>query len=910
MVSGTVATNCQIERQILVIDKTICNIIDETDPSKRGFLSQLILSQLRNFVEHIMLKIYAVEELKGQNISDQWDNICKAVEFVKSKGNLKFLRQFHRFLQISASHYTLEEEGSERLLLKYYEYLLRAKSFLKYEYSLNVLENLDKFPLNTDSTLKEYYEKIAHKVDQYQGAKPKHARSDTYYIQKIKPFFVGQKIYYEVTFIPVNEKASKFDRVIAFTALDISRYYAVRLFTVDDRIEILGKTMPVFIIIVWETWIRPCEINNFSSLLGFSLDIKRSNAEYRNLMRYLSKTGFNLVDIVEFSNNRFNRIKLSIVPSTSSVHFFDVLEKCREVIKGDKAGSNILIYLLYHLNNSVIKCQRDNSNDRLSNLNLNYGCIPFDDMPFNSSLIGHNPKLGDLFDCINHTDRKHEIFARLVRNNTENKGQLFTAVKDITGFDNIETLIKEYNRRLYYKHKSRELKIEKSHIYIQQYKDDTQFIVGELNELAKSGVSNYANSVKAWLQSTVHIVDCNEKKKALARMFERSKVSMIYGSAGTGKSTLINHISHFFSDRNKLYLANTNPAVDNLKRRVTASNCDFYTVAKFTKNRYVETDYDILIIDECSTVSNRNMKEVLEKATFKLLILVGDVFQIESIQFGNWFSAARSFIPATSVVELTKPYRTSNKSLLTLWKRVRNMDDTILELLAKQGYSTTLDSSIFEPAKADEIILCLNYDGLYGINNINRFLQESNPSKAIPWGLQLYKENDPILFNESERFQPLIYNNMKGKIVGIEVFEHQIQFDIELDKVINGMDVEFYNDLELLEDSANGNSVIRFFTDKYKSVDDDDDATSSVVVPFQVAYAVSIHKAQGLEYNSVKIVITDEIDELITHNIFYTAITRAKEKLKIYWTPEVEGRVLSKIKPKDCKKDVALLKVI
>ncbi len=910
MVSDTVAPHCQIECKILVIDKTICNIIEEIDPSKRGFLSQLILSHLRNFVEHIMLKIYAVEELNGQDISNQWDNICKAVEFVKSKGNLKFLREFHRFLQISASHYTLEEEGSERLLLKYYEYLLRTKSFLKSEYSLNVLENIEKFPLNTDSTLKEYYEKISHKVDQYQGAKPKHTRSDTYYIQKIKPFFVSQKIYYEVTFTPVNEKASKFDRVIAFTALDISRYYAVRLFTIDDRIEILGKTMPVFIIIDWETWIRPCEIYNFSSLVGFSLDINRRNAEYRNLMRYLSKTGFNLVDIVNFSDNRFHRIKLSIVPDTSSVHFFDVLEHCREVIKGDKAGSKILRYLLYHLNNSVIKYQRDNSNERLSNLNLSYGCIPFDDMPFNSSLIGHNPKLRDLFDCINHSDRKHEIFARLVRNNTENKGQLFTAVKDITGFDNIETLIEEYNRRLYYKHKSRELKLEKGHIYIQQYKDDTQFIVGELVDLAKSGVPNYVNSVNAWLQSAVHIVDCDEKKKALARMFEHSKVSLIYGSAGTGKSTLINHISHFFSNRNKLYLANTNPAVDNLKRRVIAPNCDFYTIAKFTKNKYVETDCDILIIDECSTVSNKNMKEVLEKATFKLLILVGDVFQIESIQFGNWFSAVRSFIPASSVVELTKPYRTNNESLLTLWERVRNMDDTILELLAKQGYSTTLDSSIFEPAKPDEIILCLNYDGLYGINNINRFLQESNPSKAIPWGLQLYKENDPVLFNESERFQPLIYNNMKGTIVGIEVFEKQIQFDIELDKVINGIEVDIYDDLELLENSENGNSVIRFFVDKYKSVDDDDDATSSVIVPFQVAYAVSIHKAQGLEYNSVKIVITDEIDELITHNIFYTAITRSKENLKIYWTPEVESRVLSKIEPRDCKKDVALLKVI
>ena len=79
------------------------------------------------------------------------------------------------------------------------------------------------------------------------------------------------------------------------------------------------------------------------------------------------------------------------------------------------------------------------------------------------------------------------------------------------------------------------------------------------------------------------------------------------------------------------------------------------------------------------------------------------------------------------------------------------------------------------------------------------------------------------------------------------------------------------------------------------------------IVPFQIAYAVSIHKAQGLEYNSVKIIITDEVEERITHNIFYTAITRAREKLKIYWTPEVEEKVLNRIKPKDVSADVEIL---
>lgn len=46
----------------------------------------------------------------------------------------------------------------------------------------------------------------------------------------------------------------------------------------------------------------------------------------------------------------------------------------------------------------------------------------------------------------------------------------------------------------------------------------------------------------------------------------------------------------------------------------------------------------------------------------------------------------------------------------------------------------------------------------------------------------------------------------------------------------------------------------------------------------------------------------------MTHNIFYTAITRARERLKIYWTPEVEEKVINRIRPRDISKDVELLK--
>jgi energy-coupling factor transporter ATP-binding protein EcfA2 len=897
----------KIDEQICICSDAICRHIDSLDFLGRGAVSQDILKKLRDFVEHIMLKIYA----GVQDIEYNYNNITNAISFVKTKGDLKFLWRFHAYLQIVASHYTLDPENSERVMLKYYEYLLKIRGFLKARYAIEVLQNLDKFPLNTDKNMQEYYEKIAEKVNHHRTSSSGRVHSDRFYVYKIKPFFVDHGIYYEVTCMPATGKASKFDRIIAFTALDISKYYAVKLDIEEVNIRILGKTMQIFIIVKWETSIRPCEIRRLSNIFGADLENQGNTAEYRGLMHYLTQTGFNLVELLCLENAYYENARRQILSYYNAKvdHIFVLLDKARKIIKSNGPGCNVLRYLLYHLNNTIINDQLNGSNNRLSGLSLQNGCIPFDKMPFNTSLIGHNPKLSDLFDCIDPSGRMHEVLARFISNNTEKLGQLYTPVKNVEGFGDVDVLIGTYNDNLYdnAKHQGRRIEKRNQNLYIHRYENDTIAIIQKLIGLSGTGIQNYTSYVDEWLTSGVHPVDCNEKKAALRQMFEKSSVALIYGSAGTGKSTLINHISHLFPKLDKLYLANTNPAVDNLRRRVDASYCEFMTTTKFIKKNNIQTKYDLLVIDECSTVNNSDMRNILEKAEYDLLILVGDIYQIEAIQFGNWFTAARGFLPSSSVYELKRPYRSTNQELQTLWDRVRHMDDTIIELIARQGYSVTLDASIFNSAEKDEIILCLNYDGLYGINNINRFLQQSNPNLPVLWGLQLYKVGDPILFNESERFAPLIYNNMKGWIAGITMLDEQIRFDIELDKVINGLEARNY-EFDLLPNSIRGHSVIRFFVNKYKSVDEDDDASSSAVVPFQVSYAVSIHKAQGLEYNSVKIVITDEIDDLISHDIFYTAITRARDKLKIYWTPEVEQRVLSRIKPKDINKDISLLR--
>lgn len=897
----------RIDKAIKDTDDVICENIQRLSKEDRGFLSQNILSQLRNFVEYIAIKIYS--NGSDVNPNDYHTNELALAE-IKSRGDLRFLHKFHDMLQKSVSHYTVDREGSERLMLKYYEHLLKVKTYLHKTYGMEVLQNINQFPLKQDKELAEYYGKIAERINKPSSHSSRMRYDERYYIQKIKPFLVDHEIYYEVTFTAANNFASKFDRIIAFTNIEIPENYAIKFSIHNDFIQILGKKMNVLIIESYEVSIRPCEWGNLSAIVGPRISCDTNNVEYRELMRFLSSSKMSLTELVSTKESYYKQIKEKLTSKARVIRLFLVLDRCRDVIIKEKPGANVLRYLLYKMNNRVIKWQigRDICG-RLSNLLLDYGCIPFDDMPFCSALRQHNPRIYDLLDSIPDKNREHEFLARLLKNNTEVEGKLFTPLSEIEGFKEISKLVERYNDTVYFKHGRRKIKELKKHLYISGYVTDSTDIIKCLQKLASSGVEQYALSVDSWLEEGAYIVDDEEKKEALRTMFASSKVALIYGSAGTGKSTLIKHIANFWSEQDKLFLANTHPAVENMRRKVSAVRSEYSTIAKFLSNKTTKISYDILFIDECSTVSNEDMKAVLEKADFELLVLVGDIFQIESIYFGNWFSIAKMFVPSDCVFELKHPYRTTNEELLTIWDRVRQLDDAILEPLVKGKYVSRLNDSIFRRSDRDEIILCLNYDGLYGINNINRFLQNNNPNEDVLWGLNHYKIGDPILFNESNVFSPLIHNNSKGRIVGIRPEEQKIWFDVELEEAINGFKALGYA-FKLTGQSENGNSIITFSVNKYKSTDEDEDDNDSSVVPFQVAYAISIHKAQGLEYDSVKVIITNEVEERITHNIFYTAITRAKKQLKIFWEPETEKAVLESFKLKDVRKDANLLALL
>jgi len=886
-----------VGQQIQSANKAIYDNIKSLS-SDRPLLSQNMLSQSRNLVEGVAVLVHT----GNLDTEFKYEATGPALSYAGS-GNktINFLSRFHNLLLESASHYTLNGDMSERLMLKYYEYFIRIRTLLLESYNIKSLSNIENFPIDLDPALREYHEKIAKRIDTFR-ASPSEGTRSRYYIHGIRPFFVKGRIFYEVTFQNASDRTGKFDRVIAFTDIDMTDKYAAYLTLKRNAINVIGHNMPIIIISEWSVSIRPCEFNNFARLFGEEKKVESVQSEYRALMSYLTETSSNLLDIVKLSNDDFMNLKNRVMEKAkTSAKIFPILERARTLVAGNCNGSNIIRYLMLRMNNVILKQQYSpTACNLLSNLYLQNGCKPFDSMPFCTSPRSHNPRFSDLLESLDAKSRVHELLARKVKTNVQQEGRLYTPLSELEHFEDIGSLITQYNNALWFGHRQRRSLVkDKEHLFIREYEDDTYSIIKELQKHTSGGLDGYETAVERWIDETALLLDDSIKVEAMKKLYKNSQVALIYGAAGTGKTRMIEYVANMFADKPILFLAHTNPAINNLERRVKVQAGTYKTITSHT-NSGSASEYDILVVDECSTVSNADFLKVLNNTSFKLLLLVGDVYQIEAIEFGNWFGLVPAFLPNSSIFELTEPYRTKNKNLLRLWNAVRKIDSNIAEIIAQNNYSANLDESLFVAQQEDEIILCLNYDGLYGINNINRFLQGANGNKPISWGVATYKIGDPILFNDSDRFRGVIYNNLKGTIVDIKKFTDRIQFDTEIDRSVTELDT-YGTDLEWIE-----GSVVRFSVYRRGNSDDDDDS-SNTNIPFQVAYAVSIHKAQGLEYDSVKIVITDANEDDITHSIFYTAITRARKNLKILWSPEVQQSILQKLSRPSNKKDAGIL---
>lgn len=890
--------------KVNVINKKINKNIDILAKKERGLASQAILDDLRDLVEHTAVLIHA-----GQDAEIGFDVIKESMQYIRQLPQYSFLYKFHNRLNTGISHYEPNENDAEMLMLGYMHDLFIIKKFYFENYNQCILQSLQNYPLNLDPGLLDYYRAIIKKIKSadYQEKKE---RLD-FYIDRVKPLIIDNELYYEVTFRPATNNFAKFNKTVAYTKHRIMENYALRLTLAKTRIDVFDTKSLAFIILDFEISIRPCEIQHLGMIFDRSFRFNNRNKEYQNLINALKIDKLTLLDAVILNEFKFKEFKNYLKNDARSVKILEIIEKCRQIIIKGADGANVLRYLLTNLNNVVLKKQLSSEScSILSGMYLKNGCLVFDKMPFCSSLNGHNPTKFFLNDCIFSGGRRHEFLARHINQNTRTKKILYTPLKEVDKIYDVDKEIKIFNSKVWGGHRpDRELRTYSKYIYSYGAEKDCYKIFTKILSFTDSGIKDYQTLINLWLdQQDDDVIDSDQKRQVLRELFAKSRIALIYGSAGTGKTRMIEYINNIFQSEDKIFLSNTNASVNNLRTRIGESdNQSFSTIASYLYHIDEHRDYEILFIDECSTVSNVDLLQVLGHQKFKKIILVGDIYQIESIDFGNWFYLCKNLLPKHCIFELNDTHRTKEEGLKLYWSAVRNSGETMREIASRGQFTKPINQFIKTyKDNDDQIVLCLNYDGLYGINNLNRLLQEKNPNIAVDWGVHSYKIGDPIIFTESSKFSPVLFNNLKGRIAKITNTGDEIVFEVIIDYSPN----PFYAHscgIDLLENLPEGKSKIKFSIDKLDNVDEDLD-DSDRLVPFQVSYATSIHKAQGLEYKIVKLVFVDEVQDMVTHSIFYTAITRAKEELEIYWSPETADKVYKKIKTNLSKQDSNIFK--
>ena len=381
-----------------------------------------------------------------------------------------------------------------------------------------------------------------------------------------------------------------------------------------------------------------------------------------------------------------------------------------------------------------------------------------------------------------------------------------------------------------------------------------------------------------------------------------SGLLVITGGPGTGKTTTINTIIRYFEGEGKeIRLAA--PTGRAAKRMAEATGCEAQTIhrmlelsgapdegrttASFMRNEENPIDADVIIIDEMSMVDIFLMNSLLKAVTAGTrLILVGDVNQLPSVGPGN---VLRDIIDSEkfTVVKLTKIFRqakesdiivnahkindgerfkigpTSKDFIFIKREEANNVIGAMITLVS-QKLPKYVDARIF-----DIQVLTPTRKGLLGVEKLNSVLQEYlNPKDSS----KQEKESAGALFREGDKVMQ-IKNNYQLE------WETRGKNGIPID---HGMGV-FNGDMGVIDN-------INFYTEKVTVRFEDD---RYVEYPFkqldelELAYAVTVHKAQGSEYPAVVIPLLSGPRMLMNRNILYTAVTRARKCVCIVGTEEV-----------------------
>ena len=438
--------------------------------------------------------------------------------------------------------------------------------------------------------------------------------------------------------------------------------------------------------------------------------------------------------------------------------------------------------------------------------------------------------------------------------------------------------------------------IDGRRIYLMSYYKKELNIANTLKKINENSVKKIVN-LKEKLEDLEKKlgIDYNiDQEKAIITALNNN-ICIISGGPGTGKTTIINAITKLYIEdkllgpadimENIALLAPTGRAS---KKLATSTNLPAYTIHRYLKwykdsndffyNEYNKTNHKLIIVDEVSMIDVDLFNALLNGISSNVkLILVGDTFQLPSVGPGLVLddligSDYFNFVPLNQI------YRQSDNSYIAyLAKDIKNNDLSEEFLKKKDDYTFfQTDNSMIKDAieqiirislkkKIDERkmqILAPMYKGENGIDNLNILLQKIYNPPSINKQEIVYLD---ITYREGDKVLQLLNDLEKNVFNG----------DIGYIKEINGGNITI--DFE-------GNKVVY---------------TKKDLKQIKHAYAITIHKSQGSEFDFCILPIYIGYPKLFTRNLLYTAMTRAKKKLVIIGSKKMINYMVDNVDSKN-----------
>jgi len=500
--------------------------------------------------------------------------------------------------------------------------------------------------------------------------------------------------------------------------------------------------------------------------------------------------------------------------------------------------------------------------------------------------------LDKIFFKINKETNTNRILACIVeslKNLSFQKGDTYSFEEEIKEYLNTYYNIDDKDIKNHLSLLEQEFKvvIKDKKIYLKENYDFENTIANNLlvtNSNKRKKITNIKKIIEE-VEKTLEITYNEEQKQAIETALE-SNISIITGGPGTGKTTIINGIINAYKIANKLNergmssnLALLAPTGRASKRLAETTNFGASTIHRYLKwnketnsfgiNEYNKTFHRLIIVDEVSMIDSFIMYSLLQGLESDVqIIFVGDENQLPSVSAGmvlNDLIESKLF----AHIKLNNIYRQSANSFIPLFaKEIKEKEIKSNYLEKKDDYnfiesnSRQIKELIAEICKRsiakgldeeDIQILAPMYKGENGIDNLNIVLQEIfNP------------ENDTL-------------NEAKVGTIIYRVGDKILNLVNDPDKNIFNGDIGFISEVNI--DSKKDFLIINFYGNLVSFKRED-------LQTIKHAYAISIHKSQGSEFNHVIIPLSKTYNKMLYNKLLYTAVSRAKKSLVIIGSNE------------------------